>query len=65
MIRFIGFAGGDSKTVMFVQISPSDRDIGETLSSLNFATRVRGVELGLAKKQIDPTELQKMKAVVC
>ncbi|PQP99837.1 kinesin-II 95 kDa subunit [Prunus yedoensis var. nudiflora] len=38
--------GGDSKTLMFVQISPSDQDLGETLSSLNFATRVRGIELG-------------------
>ncbi|KAK4769278.1 hypothetical protein SAY86_027428 [Trapa natans] len=56
--------GGDSKTVMFVQISPSDKDLGETLSSLNFATRARGVELGPAKKQIDPTEIQKMKTML-
>jgi len=57
-------AGGDSKTLMFVQISPSDKDSSETLSSLNFATRVRGIELGPAKKQIDPNELQKMKGMV-
>lgn len=50
---------------MLVQISPSDKDLGETLSSLNFATRVRGVELGPAKRQIDPSELQKMKVMVC
>lgn len=56
--------GGDSKTLMLVQISPSDHDIGETLSSLNFATRVRGVELGPAKKQIDMSELQKFKTMV-
>ncbi|RDX82331.1 Kinesin-like protein KIN-14R, partial [Mucuna pruriens] len=56
--------GGDSKTLMFVQISPSDQDVGETLSSLNFATRVRGVELGPVKKQIDTGELQKMKAML-
>ncbi|KAI3442324.1 Kinesin-like protein [Psidium guajava] len=56
--------GGDSKTLMFVQISPSDKDSGETLSSLNFATRVRGIELGPAKKQIDPNELQKMKTML-
>nr|GEX34668.1 kinesin-like protein KIN-14R [Tanacetum cinerariifolium] len=54
--------GGDSKTVMCVQISPSEHDMSETLSSLNFATRVRGVELGPAKKQIDPSELQKLKS---
>ncbi|KAI8031433.1 Kinesin-like protein KIN-14R, partial [Camellia lanceoleosa] len=32
--------GGDSKTLMFVQISPSEQDLNETLSSLNFATRL-------------------------
>lgn len=58
-------AGGDSKTLMFVQISPSDKDLSETLSSLNFATRVRGVELGPARKQVDTNELQKMKTMVC
>ncbi|XP_057492870.1 kinesin-like protein KIN-14R [Actinidia eriantha] len=56
--------GGDSKTLMFVQISPSEQDLSETLSSLNFATRVRGVELGPARKQIDSGELQKMKMML-
>ncbi|KAB2052086.1 hypothetical protein ES319_A12G095500v1 [Gossypium barbadense] len=56
--------GGDSKTLMFVQISPSERDLSETLSSLNFATRVRGVELGPAKRQVDTSELQKMKTML-
>lgn len=49
---------------MFAQISPSELDMGETISSLNFATRVRGVELGPAKKQIDSGELQKLKVLV-
>ncbi|XWS41672.1 hypothetical protein CRYUN_Cryun17cG0102500 [Craigia yunnanensis] len=56
--------GGDSKTLMFVQISPSERDLSETLSSLNFAIRVRGVELGPAKRQVDTSELQKMKTML-
>ncbi|CAH9106207.1 unnamed protein product [Cuscuta europaea] len=56
--------GGDSKALMFVQISPSDKDLSETLSSVNFATRVRGVELGSARKQIDTSELQRMKAML-
>ncbi|KAL1569701.1 Kinesin-like protein KIN-14R [Salvia divinorum] len=56
--------GGDSKTLMFVQISPSDQDLSETLSSLNFATRVRGVELGPARKQVDTQELQKIKTML-
>lgn len=49
---------------MFVQISPLEKDQGETLSSLNFATRVRGVELGPARKQIDMGELQRLKMMV-
>ncbi|XWS58200.1 hypothetical protein CRYUN_Cryun08bG0014300 [Craigia yunnanensis] len=53
--------GGDCKTVMFVQISPSTADVGETLCSLNFASRVRGIESGPARKQVDLTELYKYK----
>ncbi|ONK73657.1 uncharacterized protein A4U43_C04F33910 [Asparagus officinalis] len=56
--------GGDSKALMFVQISPSEYDLGETMSSLNFASRVRGVELGPARKQIDTGELQKAKQML-
>ncbi|RHN49285.1 putative minus-end-directed kinesin ATPase [Medicago truncatula] len=53
--------GGDCKTLMFVQISPSSVDLTETLCSLNFATRVRGIESGPARKQVDLTELLKYK----
>ncbi|KAK8536103.1 hypothetical protein V6N13_027532 [Hibiscus sabdariffa] len=53
--------GGDCKTVMFVQISPSSADLGETLCSLNFASRVRGIESGPARKQVDLAELYKYK----
>ncbi|CAN8239468.1 unnamed protein product [Cochlearia groenlandica] len=56
--------GGDSKTLMFVQISPNEKDVSETLCSLNFASRVRGIELGPAKKQLDNTELLKYKQMV-
>ncbi|WZZ68810.1 hypothetical protein YC2023_080180 [Brassica napus] len=56
--------GGDSKTLMFVQISPNEKDNSETLCSLNFASRVRGIELGPAKKQLDNTELLKYKQMV-
>ncbi|CAL5406091.1 unnamed protein product [Camellia sinensis] len=56
--------GGDSKTLMFVQISPNENDLSETLCSLNFASRVRGIELGPAKKQLDSTELIKYKQLV-
>ncbi|XP_040378751.1 kinesin-like protein KIN-14E [Oryza brachyantha] len=56
--------GGDSKALMFVQISPSDNDVSETLSSLNFASRVRRIELGPAKRQVDTAELQKVKQML-
>lgn len=56
--------GGDSKTLMFVQISPNESDLGETLCSLNFASRVRGVELGPAKRQLDTSEYLRYKQLV-
>ncbi|GLU14648.1 hypothetical protein SLE2022_312070 [Rubroshorea leprosula] len=56
--------GGDSKTLMFVQISPNENDLGETLCSLNFASRVRGIELGPAKRQLDNTEFLRYKQMV-
>jgi kinesin family member C2/C3 len=50
---------------MFVQISPSSMDSGETLSSLNFASRVRAVEHGpAARKQADPAGSLKLKQMV-
>lgn len=33
--------GGNSKTLMFVMISPLQAHLGETLTSLKFATKVR------------------------
>lgn len=50
--------------LMFVQISPSDNDVSETVSSLKFASRVCRIELGLAKKQVDTAEFQKTKQMV-
>lgn len=64
MLTSCDIAGGQAKTLMFVQISPSEQDVGETLCSLNFASRVRGVELGVARKQLDPAELLKYKKLV-
>ncbi|KAK4851963.1 hypothetical protein QYF36_019813 [Acer negundo] len=56
--------GGDSKTLMFLQISPNENDLSETLCSLNFASRVRGIELGPARKQLDTAELLRYKQMV-
>lgn len=64
LISDIFIPGGDSKTLMFVQISPNENDVNETLCSLNFASRVRGIELGPAKKQYDINDLSKYKQMV-
>jgi len=55
--------GGNAKTMMFVNISPSGRaeDANETESSLRFAARVRKIELGQAKKQVDNSDMVKYK----
>ena len=45
--------GGNSKCLMFVNISPAVYNLGETICSLNFASRCRNTELGQAKKQSD------------
>lgn len=37
---------------MFVNVSPTDADAPETVCSLSFASRVRGVELGAARKNV-------------
>lgn len=39
----------NSKTLMFVQISPVNKDSSESICSLRFAERVRKVELGKAE----------------
>ncbi len=45
-------SGGDAKTLMICQVSPAQTNVVETLSSLNFASRARNVELGQAKKTV-------------
>ncbi|MCJ1464244.1 kinesin-like nuclear fusion protein [Pseudocyphellaria aurata] len=43
--------GGNSKTLMFVMISPRQAHLNETLTSLKFATKVHNTHIGTAKKQ--------------
>ncbi|RDW90279.1 putative kinesin family protein (KlpA) [Aspergillus mulundensis] len=43
--------GGNSKTLMFVMVSPLQAHLSETLTSLKFATKVHNTHIGTAKKQ--------------
>lgn len=51
--------GGNSKVMMFVNISPAIYNVGETVCSLNFAHRCRAVELGQAKRNADDNKVRR------
>ncbi|GJN76501.1 kinesin-like nuclear fusion protein [Purpureocillium lilacinum] len=50
--------GGNSKTLMFVMVSPLETHLKETLTSLRFATKVHNTHIGTAKatKRIKSTD---------
>lgn len=53
--------GGDSKTLMVVQVAPVEKNVGETMCSLMFAERVRAVELGKATAKKETAEIAALK----
>ncbi|VAI77378.1 unnamed protein product [Triticum turgidum subsp. durum] len=53
--------GGHAKTLMFVQINPDVSSYAESLSTLRFAERVSGVELGAAKANKEGKDIKEFK----
>jgi len=57
--------GGNSKTLMLVNVAPTVSDVQETACSLQFASRVRRVELATARKSSDrDAEIEKLRQQV-
>ncbi|KAM0848476.1 hypothetical protein ACQ4PT_054370 [Festuca glaucescens] len=52
---------GHAKTLMFVQINPDVSSYAESLSTLRFAERVSGVELGAAKVNKEGKDIREFK----
>ncbi|EDQ88488.1 uncharacterized protein MONBRDRAFT_8985 [Monosiga brevicollis MX1] len=46
--------GGDSKTAVFVNVSPLETNLSETLMTLKFGQGIRKIELGPAKRKTGP-----------
>nr|GMC71781.1 kinesin-like protein KIN-14P isoform X1 [Ipomoea batatas] len=52
--------GGQAKTLMFVQLNPDHSSYSESTSTLKFAERVSGVELGAAKSSKDSKDVREL-----
>ncbi|ANM60612.1 P-loop containing nucleoside triphosphate hydrolases superfamily protein [Arabidopsis thaliana] len=52
--------GGRAKTLMFVQLNPDITSYSESMSTLKFAERVSGVELGAAKSSKDGRDVREL-----
>ncbi|KAK4479291.1 hypothetical protein RD792_014802 [Penstemon davidsonii] len=52
--------GGQAKTLMFVQLNPDSDSFSESISTLKFAERVSGVELGAAKSSKDGRDVREL-----
>ena len=53
-------AGGQAKTLMFVQVNPDVESYSETISTLKFAERVSGVELGAARSNKEGKDIKEL-----
>ncbi|XP_048137261.1 kinesin-like protein KIN-14C isoform X3 [Rhodamnia argentea] len=52
--------GGQAKTLMFVQLNPDVLSYSESMSTLKFAERVSGVELGAARSSKDGKDVREL-----
>ncbi|KAJ8773027.1 hypothetical protein K2173_028204 [Erythroxylum novogranatense] len=52
--------GGQAKTLMFVQLNPDASSYSETMSTLKFAERVSGVELGAARSSKEGKDVREL-----
>ncbi|XP_057250832.1 kinesin-like protein KIN-14J isoform X2 [Beta vulgaris subsp. vulgaris] len=52
--------GGQAKTLMFVQLNPDVESYSETASTLKFAERVSGVELGAARSSKEGKDVREL-----
>ncbi|KAM0982952.1 hypothetical protein ACFX2J_015678 [Malus domestica] len=52
--------GGQAKTLMFVQLNPDASSFSESLSTLKFAERAAGVELGAAKSNKECRDVREL-----
>lgn len=50
--------GGNSRTMMIVTLCPTELTTEETLFSLHFATRVRNITIGAARKNVNAKNLE-------
>jgi len=56
--------GGQAKCAMFINCSPLESNLPETISSLRFAENIGKIELGQAKKKVKKVDQKKLGAVV-
>ncbi|KAK7358615.1 hypothetical protein VNO77_00550 [Canavalia gladiata] len=52
--------GGQAKTLMFVQLNPDVASYSETISTLKFAERVSGIELGAARSNKEGRDVREL-----
>jgi hypothetical protein len=59
-IFVFNITGGQAKTLMFVQLNPELNSFSESLSTLKFAERVSGVELGAARSSKEGRDVREL-----